>query len=108
MGALFATTVTAGTSDLSFGVTRLLAGLTFLLGLILVLVAGAELFTGNNLIVMARARRRVTTACPLWIWALVYAGNFVDAVATAALALSRAPLARKVKTGPTPPQAARA
>ena len=64
MGAVFATTTTAGGGDLPFGVARLLGGLTFSLGLILVIVAGAELFTGNNLIVMAWASRRVSTlAC---------------------------------------------
>ena len=64
MGAVFATTTTAGGADLPFGVARLLGGLTFSLGLILVIVAGAELFTGNNLIVMAWASRRVSTrAC---------------------------------------------
>ena len=47
---------------LPYGVVRLLAGLVFTLGLILVVVAGAELFTGNNLIVMAWASRRVATA----------------------------------------------
>ena len=85
MGGVFATTVTAGTSELAFGVTRLLAGLTFSLGLILVVVAGAELFTGNNLVIMAWAGRRVTTARLLWSWLLVYVGNFVGAFATAAL-----------------------
>jgi formate transporter len=95
MGALFATTTTAGTTDLAFGVTRLLAGLTFSLGLILVVVAGAELFTGNNLIVMAWAGRRVATARLLWIWTLVYVGNFAGAVATAALVY----LARQYELG---------
>jgi formate/nitrite transporter len=85
LGALFATTVTAGTADLAFGVTRLLAGLAFSLGLVLVVVAGAELFTGNNLVVMAWAGRRVGTARLLQGWALVYVGNFAGAIATAAL-----------------------
>ena len=85
MGALFATTVTAGTSDLAYGVTRLLAGVTFSLGLILVVVAGAELFTGNNLVVMAWAGRRVSTTRLLAGWLLVYVGNFAGAIATAAL-----------------------
>ena len=85
LGALFATTVTAGTSDLAFGVTRLLAGVTFSLGLILVVVAGAELFTGNNLVVMAWAGRRVSTTRLLAGWLLVYVGNFAGAIATAAL-----------------------
>jgi formate transporter len=85
MGAIFATTVTAGGSELPYGVVRLLAGLTFSLGLILVVVAGAELFTGNNLIVMAWASRRVSTRRLLWVWVLVYLGNFAGAVATAGL-----------------------
>jgi formate transporter len=85
MGAVFATTTAAGGADLPYGVVRLLAGLTFSLGLILVVVAGAELFTGNNLIVMAWASRRVSTLRLLRNWAIVYAGNFVGAIATAAL-----------------------
>jgi formate/nitrite transporter len=85
LGALFATTVASGAGDLPYGVTRLLAGLTFSLGLILVVVAGAELFTGNNLIVMAWASRRVGTGALLRNWAIVYAGNFVGAVGTAVL-----------------------
>jgi formate transporter len=85
MGAVFATTATAGTGDLPYGVVRLLGGLTFSLGLILVIVAGAELFTGNNLIVMAWASRRVSTLLLLRNWTIVYLGNFVGAIATAAL-----------------------
>jgi formate/nitrite transporter len=85
LGAVFSTTVTAGSSELAFGVTRLLGGLAFSLGLILVVVAGAELFTGNNLVVMAWAGRRVTTARLLWTWLLVYLGNFAGALATAGL-----------------------
>jgi formate/nitrite transporter len=85
MGAVFATVTTAGGGDLPYGVSRLLAGLTFSLGLILVVVAGAELFTGNNLIVMAWASRRVSTLMLLRNWLIVYLGNFVGAIATAAL-----------------------
>jgi formate transporter len=85
MGAAFATTTTAGGADLPYGVVRLLGGLTFSLGLILVVVAGAELFTGNNLIVMAWASRRVSTLRLLRNWVIVYTGNFVGAIATAAL-----------------------
>ncbi len=83
MGAIFATTVAAGGSELPYGVVRLLAGLTFSLGLILVVVAGAELFTGNNLIVMGWASRRVSTALLLENWTIVWIGNFVGAFATA-------------------------
>ena len=58
LGAAFSTTTLAGSSVLTYGLARLLAGLAFCLGLILVVVGGAELFTGNNLIVMARARAK--------------------------------------------------
>jgi formate transporter len=86
LGAIFANTVTAGAADvLPYGVVRLLAGLVFSLGLILVVVGGAELFTGNNLIVMAWASRKVRTSSMLRNWAIVYAGNFVGAVGTALL-----------------------
>jgi formate/nitrite transporter len=85
MGAIFATTVTAGGASLPYGVSRLLAGLAFSLGLILVVVAGAELFTGNNLIVMAWASRKVSTAHLLRNWAIVYVGNFTGATATAGI-----------------------
>ena len=86
LGAVFATTVTAGSSRiLSFGVTKLLGGLVFCLGLILVVVAGAELFTGNNLIVMAWAGGKVSTRLLLRNWGIVYVGNFVGAGMTAVL-----------------------
>lgn len=85
LGAIFATTVTAGGASLPYGVSRLLAGVAFSLGLILVVVAGAELFTGNNLIVMAWASRRVSTARLLRNWTLVYVGNFAGAIATAGI-----------------------
>src|SRR3989304_6290300 len=58
-GPLFATTVAAGASGVvPYGIVRLLAGLVFTVGLVLVIVGGAELFTGNNLIVMAWAGRK--------------------------------------------------
>jgi formate/nitrite transporter FocA (FNT family) len=52
LGAAFATLTTTG-SPMGFGPTRVLGGVAFSLGLILVVVAGAELFTGNNLVAMA-------------------------------------------------------
>jgi formate/nitrite transporter len=85
LGAAFATTVGTGGAELPYGVVRLLVGLAFTLGLILVVVAGAELFTGNNLIVMAWASRRVSSGLLLRNWTLVYAGNFVGAFGTAVL-----------------------
>lgn len=86
LGAMFSTIVGAGAvGHLPFGVARLLVGIAFCLGLILVVVAGAELFTGNNLIVMAWADRRVALSSLLRNWGLVYAGNLVGGVATALL-----------------------
>ena len=76
LGALFFTFVTTG-STLGFGVTRLLGGLSFSLGLILVVVGGAELFTGNNLLAMAWASRLISTREVLRNWVLVYLGNLV-------------------------------
>jgi formate transporter FocA len=85
LGAVFSTTATTVSGALPFGVTRVLGGLTFSLGLILVVVAGAELFTGNNLIVMAWASRKVSTWQLLRNWGIVYVGNFVGAILTAYL-----------------------
>ena len=86
LGAVFATTVAAGTSGIwPYGVTKLLVGLVFCLGLVLVVVGGAELFTGNNLIVMAWASGKVSTRALLRNWAIVYVGNFVGSFGTAVL-----------------------
>ncbi len=83
-GAMFYTLVMTG-SELGFGPARLLGGAAFSLGLILVLVGGAELFTGNNLIVMAWAERKVTTAELLRNWVVVYLANFAGALGSVAL-----------------------
>ena len=85
LGGVFATTALTGTGSAPWGPVRVLAGTVFSLGLILVVVGGAELFTGNALIVMAWTSRRVTTAALLRNWAIVYAGNFVGAAGTAGL-----------------------
>src|SRR5438876_11330844 len=86
LGAMFATVAGAGAAGhIPFGVARVLGGLVFCLGLILVVVAGAELFTGNALIVMAFAERRVALRRMMRNWGIVYAGNLVGAVATALL-----------------------
>ncbi len=86
MGAVFATTVATGAAgELTYGVTKLLVGLVFCLGLILVIVGGAELFTGNNLIVMAWASGKVSSSGLARNWLIVYAGNFVGSIGTAVL-----------------------
>ena len=86
LGAVFSTTVAAGASGVvPYGIVRLLAGLVFTVGLVLVIVGGAELFTGNNLIVMAWAGRKVSSRGLLGNWGVVYAGNFVGAIGTVLL-----------------------
>lgn len=85
LGAIFMTVVVTGAEDLPWGVGRLLAGLVFSLGLILVIVGGAELFTGDSLMIVACASRRITLAALLRAWSLVYFGNIIGAVGTAAL-----------------------
>lgn len=86
LGGMFATTVLAGADGVvPFGISRLLSGLVFCLGLILVVVGGAELFTGNTLMVMAWAAGEVRLREMLRAWAIVYIGNFVGAIGTAAL-----------------------
>jgi len=78
-GALYYTIV-ASDPTLSFATARVVGGLVFSLGLTLVLIGGAELFTGNNLIVMGWASGKVSTRTMLRNWAIVYLGNFVGAL----------------------------
>lgn len=87
VGAVFATIVSTGltTAAVGFGIVKLLTGLVFCLGLIAVVVAGAELFTGNNLIIMAFASGRIGIRELLRNWVIVYAGNFVGSILTAAV-----------------------
>lgn len=85
MGSVFATTTAAGSGEMPFGAAKLLTGLVFCLGLILVVVAGAELFTGNNLIMMAWASKKVSTRALLRNWGIVYLGNFVGSIGIAVL-----------------------
>jgi formate transporter len=79
LGALYYTII-ASDAELSFATIRVVGGLAFSLGLALVLVGGAELFTGNNLIVMAWASGRVSSTEMLRNWVIVYFGNFVGAL----------------------------
>ena len=85
LGAIFMIVVLTGAGELPWGVARLLAGLVFSLGLILVIVGGAELFTGDSLMIVACASRRITLGALLRAWSLVYVGNIAGAVSTAAL-----------------------
>lgn len=84
LGAQLATLVSVA-PGVAFGPLRLLVGVVFSLGLILVVIAGAELFTGNTLIVMAWLGGRVTLAALLRNWTVAYVGNFVGALGTVGL-----------------------
>ena len=85
-GAIFMTVTSAGAAGvLPFGIIRLIGGVVFSLGLILVVIGGAELFTGNNLMVMAWASGAVSTGALLRAWTLVYIGNFIGAAGTAVM-----------------------
>jgi len=79
LGAVFFTYVIHD-SPLSAGLTKLIGGVVFCLGLILVIIAGAELFTGNNLLVMAYVSRKITLRQLLRNWAIVFGGNLVGSL----------------------------
>jgi len=81
MGAEFCTLVMTK-SGLGYGVNRLLGGLVFSLGLILVVIAGAELFTGNNLIVLAWVSGKVSLGQLMRNWLIVYTGNLAGSLLT--------------------------
>jgi len=83
-GAMFFTLMMTD-HGMGLGPARLLGGIAFSLGLILVVVGGAELFTGNNFIVMAWAENKVTTAQLIRNWSIVYIANFIGAVGAAVL-----------------------
>jgi len=97
-GAVLATTVSAGSiavtaadgapgfvATLPYGVVRLLTGVVFSAGLLLVVVAGAELFTGNNLLVMAWASGKIGTGAVLRNWTIAFVGNCAGAILAALL-----------------------
>ncbi|MGD8966094.1 MAG: formate/nitrite transporter family protein [Anaerolineae bacterium] len=81
LGAEFFTLVVTD-SGLGFGMNKLVGGLAFCLGLILVVVAGAELFTGNNLIAMAWVAGKLTLGQVMRNWLIVYLGNLVGSLGT--------------------------
>jgi len=79
LGAVLSTVIGTG-STTSYGLTRWLSGIGFSMGLILVVVAGAELFTGNNLVMMSWISRHITIARLLRNWGIVYVGNLIGAL----------------------------
>jgi formate transporter len=86
LGAVFATVVITGTNGvIPYGIARVAMGLAFCLGLILIVLSGAELFTGNNLVVMAWASKKISTKALLLNWGIVYLGNFTGSILSAIL-----------------------
>jgi formate/nitrite transporter len=79
LGALYYTVIVSD-AELTFAAARMMGGLAFSLGLVIILIGGAELFTGNNLIVMAWASGHVSTKGMLRNWLIVYFGNLIGAV----------------------------
>lgn len=84
LGAMFSTIVFSD-AGLDFAVARILAGIVFSLGLILVVIAGAELFTGNNLLVMTYIAGRISMGRLLTNFAIVYVANFIGAAGLAGI-----------------------
>lgn len=86
IGGLFATVAQAGaTGVMAFGITKVVGGVVFATGLILVVVAGAQLFTSDALLVMAWASGRIDGSAVFRVWVLVWLGNLVGALGTAAI-----------------------
>jgi formate transporter len=83
-GALFYLIVMSD-ADMGFATRRVVGGAVFSMGLLLVVVAGAELFTGNNLLAMAWADGRITTRELLRSWVVVAVANFIGAAGLALL-----------------------
>ncbi|MBB6226319.1 formate/nitrite transporter [Polymorphobacter multimanifer] len=87
-GGLFAIVSLAGSDGtMAFGAAQFVAGLGFSLGLILVIVGGAELFTGNTLLIIALAEGKVGFGALLRALGLAYVFNLVGSLSIAALAL---------------------
>ncbi|MFA0014656.1 formate transporter FocA [Vibrio lentus] len=85
---VFYTIVTTGAGDLPWGITRVLGGLAFSLGLILVVVTGGELFTSSVLTLVARASGKITWVTLIKNWATVYVGNLIGALLLVACMLA--------------------
>lgn len=85
-GAIFANVALTGAeAAMAFGMARVVAGFVFALGISLVLLGGAQIFTGDVLMVMAWASGRLALPRVLRAWALVWIGNLAGAVGTAVL-----------------------
>ncbi|MDX1304304.1 formate transporter FocA [Photobacterium sp.] len=77
---VFYTTVTTGADDMAWGMVRLVGGIAFSLGLILVIITGGELFTSSVLTLVARASGKITWKSLCVNWTMVYVGNLIGAL----------------------------
>ncbi|WP_199171431.1 MULTISPECIES: formate/nitrite transporter family protein [Luteimonas] len=87
-GSLIAVLLGAGAAGLPFGLAQIATGIGFSLGLILVLLAGAELFTGNVLMTLPLAQKRLGIGRVLRAWSLVWISNLVGALLLVLLAIA--------------------
>jgi formate transporter len=85
---VFYTVVTTGAHDLPYGVTKLLGGIAFSLGLILVVITGGELFTSTVLTLVAKASGKISWRQLMKNWTVVYLGNLAGSVLLVAIMLS--------------------
>ena len=85
IGGMFSTIVQAGGSSMPYGIVKFIAGIAFCVGLLLVVVAGAELFTGNCLLTVAYASKKISLWKMIRNWIIVYFGNFLGALIIVAL-----------------------
>ena len=76
---VFYITVTTGSENIPWGISKFIGGLAFSMGLLLIVVVGGELFTSSTLTLIARASNRITTTRMLKNWLVVYFGNYVGA-----------------------------
>lgn len=82
---IFYATTQTGIQPTHWGLTKLVGGLVFSVGVIMVVVCGSELFTSSTMTLVARAGGRITTGQMLRNWAVVYCGNFIGAIFIALL-----------------------
>jgi len=84
---IFYTTVTTGSADVAWGLSKLAGGIAFSLGLMLLVVCGGELFTSTVLTTIARASNKITWSQLFQSWGIVYVGNFVGSILLVAIML---------------------
>jgi len=84
-GAQVSLTVMTGTENISWGLAKLIGAMTFATGLMMVVLTGAELFTGNVMMTFAVIENRVKFSKLLRNWTLVYIGNFIGSIILATL-----------------------